>query len=148
MSTTSTTLVSVGLGVLVLFIIFLWIESREDNGEGKKVFSAEKLGATLKTAFGICLPDSFLLFFAKIFICCGYVGNSCMEHVHADEEIRETKRLARIAANLSRKSGSSTKKKPKKSKSRRDETDFEALADDDDDIESGGGSDHSRSSNT
>lgn len=139
MSTTSTTIFSVGLGIFVLFVIFLWIESREDDGEGRKVFSAEKLGATLKMSFGVCLPDSFLLFFAKIFICCGYVGNSCMEHVHADEEIRETKRLARIAANLSRKSGSSTKKK-KKSKSRKDETDFEALADDDDDdIESASG---------
>ena len=139
MSTTSTTLISVGVGVLLLFIIFLAIESREDNGEGKKVFSPEKLGLTLKTTFSICLPDSVLIYFAKIFICCGYVGNSCMEHVHADEEIRETKRLARIAANLSKKSGISSKKK-KKSKSRMDDADFEQLPDEDD-IESGGSED-------
>ena len=145
MSKLSTTFISVGLGVFFLFVIYLVIESREDNGEGKRVFSPEKLGLTLKNAFSICLPDSVLLYFAKLFICCGYVGNSCMEHVHADEEIRETKRLARIAANLSKKSGISSKKK--KSKSRRDEADFEQLPDEEDiDLEIGDSDDASTGS--
>mmetsp|Transcript_19934 Transcript_19934/g.28651 ORF Transcript_19934/g.28651 Transcript_19934/m.28651 type:complete len:267 (-) Transcript_19934:59-859(-) len=129
------TVVSVVCGILFLLIVYLWFESREDDGEGNKVFSPQKLGLALKNMFGLCLPDTILLYFARICICCGYVGNSCMEHIHAEEEIRETKRMARLAATLSRKVESSKKKK-KKSK-RKEESDFEALPDEDD-IEIGG----------
>jgi hypothetical protein len=109
---------SVGLAVVcffILFIAYLYLESRENDARGNKHFSPQKLGKVLKKTFTICLPDFILLGFANVFICCGFVGNSCMENIHSDEDMRESKKMARLAATLSRSKGgkSSSKKKSK-----------------------------------
>lgn len=113
---------SVGLACglfLVLFVGYIYLESRESDAHGVKQFSAQKLGKVLKKTFGLCLPDCILLQFANFFIFCGFVGNSCMENIHSDEDIREAKKMARLAATLGRSSKSSRSSR-RKSKHRRD----------------------------
>jgi hypothetical protein len=146
-STTSgwgTTLISVFFGALFLLTIYLWFEAREEDAEGNKVFSPQKLGIILRNMFGYCCPDAILIFVSNICICCGFVGNSCLDQIQADEEIRETKRLARLAANLSKKS---TKPKKKKPKSRKVEHDFEAISSSEDEFDLEAGSSDSVGSN-
>lgn len=107
---------SVGVGVglfIVLFIAYLYLESRENDARGVKHFSPQKLGKVLKKTFSLCLPDFILLAFANLFIFCGFVGNSCMENILSDEDVREAKKMARLAATLSRGKGKSSKKKSK-----------------------------------
>ena len=107
---------SVGLGVglfVVLFVAYLYLESRENDARGIKHFSPQKLGKVLKKTFSLCLPDFILLAFANLFIFCGFVGNSCMENILSDEDVRESKKMARLAATLSRSKGKSSKRKSK-----------------------------------
>lgn len=114
---------SVGLAVglfFFLFIAYLYLESRESDARGVKQFSPQKLGKVLKKTFALCLPDCILLQFANMLICCGFVGNSCMENIHSDEDVREAKKMARLAATLG-KSSKSSKSSKKKSKHRKDE---------------------------
>jgi hypothetical protein len=118
MDANSTAGLAVGL-FLVLFFAYLYLESRESDARGVKQFSPQKLGKVLKKTFGICLPDCILLQFANFFIFCGFVGNSCMENIHSDEDIREAKKMARLAATLGR-SGKSSKSSKKRSKHRKD----------------------------
>ena len=129
-------MISIFFGALLLLSIYLWFEAREEDGEGEKVFSPQKLGIILRNMFGYCCPDAISMFVANLCICCGYVGNSCLDQIQADEEIRETKRLARLAANLSKKS---TKQKKKKPKTRKVDHDFEAISSSEDefDLEAG-----------
>jgi hypothetical protein len=136
----STTIISIIFGLLLLLIVYLWFEAREEDSEGNKNFSPQKLGIILRNLFGYCCPDGLLIFFASLCICCGYVGNSCLDQINADEERRETKRMARLAANLTKKS--KQKKKRVNQKSLRTEHDFAALSsseDEIDDLESGHG---------
>jgi hypothetical protein len=140
MANNSTIYVGVALACFALFIAYIWFESREDDGEGQKVFSPHKMGLTLKNVFGMCLPDSLLSYIAHLLISCGTVGTSCLDNIRADEAIREVKRRARLAASESTKH-SSKKKKKKKTKTR-EETQFEALSSDED-IELGEESNHS-----
>ena len=111
---------TVGLAVglfLFLFIAYIYLESREINTRGKKYFSPQKLGKVLKKTFSLCLPDCVLLAVANFFIFCGFVGNSCMEHIHSDEDKRQSRKMARLAATLSRNKGKGSKKKSKHRKS-------------------------------
>jgi hypothetical protein len=127
----STTIISIILGLLLLLFVYLWFESREEDSEGNKVFNPQKLGIILRNLFGYCFPDAILTFFASLCICCGYVGNSCLDQINADEERRETKRMARLAANLTKKS----KSKKKKVKSMKSDHDFSALSSSEDELD-------------
>lgn len=138
-----TTIISILFGILFLFIIYILFEAREEDGDGNRIFSPQKLGIMLKNIFGTCCPDAILIFFANLCICCGYVGNSCLDQIQADEEIRETKRLARLAANLSKKA----KQKKKKQKAHKIDHDFEAISSSEDEPDLEIGSSHSAESN-
>lgn len=96
--------------LLGLFLYLLYLASIETDVRGKKNFSPTRLGKVLKSIFSICLPDSILLYFANFFVCCGYVGNSCLESIYSDEDERESRKMAKLAATLGRNKGQSRKK--------------------------------------
>jgi hypothetical protein len=122
--------VFIGLGVFIVLLIgYIYVESKEDLGNGSPQFSPEKCGIILKRIFSSCLPDVVLLCIASSFVSCGEIGSSCLAQINADNEMYEKKRAARVALSLSKLATKDKKKKSVKSKKNKG---FETLSDQDD----------------
>jgi hypothetical protein len=112
--------------IIVLYIVYMCLKSKQVNEDGISEFSSTKFGANLYSHFSCFCPQFLLKLIAKCLMCIGEIGDSCQSTIYMDDADIEASNLANIVSKMNKKK--KQKRKPVDEESGSDSDDNEVNA--------------------